>query len=266
MQDDADFSLEPSSDDELVLSEVLANFIHVELAKEANMLQLKSATSAGYTRKKHLMSLLLSVKDKSELDEFRGLFEAPHRSTCYDQEEADTDTFSLSSSLLSDLIGADYAPVRSSASYLTKMVLRLVGESLAKCISLLDHLNDKSAVKATNGILAPVKNEKSFTPRPLSLNRCSFCNFKHFSKSVVQCHISKNHLQHLKPPRLSKTVSAMNAESASSMLDENLFNDEENIVYNNQSLTLNSSLYAEGGEEDDDHVDGQEASLNEISM
>ena len=248
--EELNYSLE--SDDEFIFTEVIAGFLQDELAKEINQLQMKSLNAVNYNRKKHLVSFLLHAREKSELDEFKDLFDA---------------NLSYDDSLLRNSTDSECLLVKTSSNYLSKLCVKLIDETMLKCVEFLEYMmtDKENGYAGENDANVEVKREKQFVPRPqfsmVNLNKCSYCNFKHFSKSVVQCHMSKNHLQHLRIARLNRNLAANNnvtsslAETTTLTLSDMI---NENIVYNNQNdlnISLNNSLYnalGNGGDDDDD--------------
>ena len=289
------------SEDELIFCEVLAHLLQSEITKSIGQLQARSSSSSSnnsavYNRKKHLLALLLNASDKCELDDFRDLFET--------------------SSLLAGFVGSDNGPARASLSFLTKLTLRTLDESMSKCVDYFHYLNensahniasiananaDNAASTTTNFIsnhspvspvdeatsaphVAEIKKEKQYMPvmrsqicAPL-LNRCSFCSFKHFSKSVVQCHMAKNHLQLWRSSRHNKTPAHTASYHAPVNNAKNArLCESASIVYNNQSINLNSNdndsnaplfddINADDDDDDDEAEDPSPSQLNEISM
>lgn len=258
--EELNYSLE--SDDEFIFTEVIAGFLQAELAKEINQLQMKSLNAVNYNRKKHLVSFLIHAKEKSELDEFKDLFDA---------------NLNYDDSLLRNSTDSECLLVKTSSNYLSKLCLKLIDEAMMKCVDFLEYMmTDKENGFSTNTNVE-IKKERQFVPRPqfsmANLNRCNFCNFKHFSKSVVQCHMSKNHLQHLRVARLNRNTN-QNVENnlAEPTLPTTLTLSDminENIVYNNQNdlnISLNNSLYNALGNGADDDEEGVGASIDEAGL
>jgi hypothetical protein len=254
------------SDDEFIFTEVIAGFLQAELAKEISNLQAKSLNATNYNRKKHLVSFLIHAKEKAELDEFKDLFEA---NLSYDE------------SLLRNSTDSECLLVKTSSNYLSKLCIKLIDEAMLKCVDFLEYLNTGKENGFSSDANVEIKKERNFVPRPhlfsmSNLNRCNFCSFKHFSKSVVQCHMSKNHLQYLRTSRLNRNVNNGDTSNlaepilTTSLTLSDMINENNNIVYNNQNdlnISLNNSLYnALGNGDEGDEEGGIGASMDDAGL